>query len=176
MSTPDALRTQLTNQLDGTVARRSTQEILGDVPPAARGVQPEGLPEVYSLWQILEHVRITQADYFNYCVNPDYSFPDWPDGYWPDAVGPPSDEAWTESIEQFEADRQEVRAFINDPTVDLAADIPHADGESYHGTTYAHELASLVDHTSYHLGQFVTVRRLLDVWPPEGTEPPSWAE
>jgi len=172
----DALHTQLTNQLDGTVARRSTDEILRGVPPAARGVQPEGLPEVYSLWQILEHVRITQADYFNYCVNPNYDFPAWPDGYWPDGVAPPSKEAWAESIEQFQSGRQDVREFINDPTVDLDAEIPHGNSESYHGATYAHEIASLVDHTSYHLGQFVTVRRLLDVWPPEAAEPRSWAE
>ena len=64
MSADQTLRTLLTTQLDATVARRPPGEILRAVPPAARGVQPDELPEAYSLWQILEHMRICQADYY----------------------------------------------------------------------------------------------------------------
>lgn len=174
---PDAaLRTLLTTQLDATVARRPPAEILRAVPPAARGVQPDGLPEAYSLWQILEHMRICQADYFRYCVDPDYTLPTWPDDYWPDTVAPPSEAAWTEAVAEFHDTLASVKALVNDPEVDLGGDIPHADGAAYHGTTYAHELGAIADHNAYHLGQFVTVRRLLDVWPPEDTDAPDWED
>jgi hypothetical protein len=181
MSTPTALRQHLTTQLEATVARRSHDEILYSVPPVARGVQPDGLPEAYSLWQILEHMRICQADYYQFCVDPDYAAPSWPDDYWPNAVAPPSEDAWNHSLNAFQRDLKSIKELVNDASIDLAANIPHAEdvlqreeGASYHGDTYAEEIAAIADHNAYHLGQFVTVRRLLGVWPPEIIEPPEW--
>ena len=177
---PDALRTHLTTQLEGTVARRSYDEILYSVPPVARGIQPDGLPEGYSLWQILEHMRICQSDYHRFCTDPDYTTPTWPDNYWPDAVAPPSDDAWNHSLNQFRRELQAIKDLVNDSSIGLTAEIPHVaevrerEGASYHGSTYAEEIAAIADHNAYHLGQMVTVRRLLDVWPPEVMEPPSW--
>lgn len=170
----DALRSVLTTQLNATVARRSYDEIFRDVPPAVRGVQPAGLPEAYSLWQILEHMRVSQANYLDYCTYPDYTASAWPDDYWPDAVVPPSDDAWEESLEGFSSDLQAVLDLVNDPSIDIAGEIPHASGESYHSIRYADEIASIADHNAYHLGQFVTVRRLLDAWPPSGLDAPDW--
>ena len=183
MSTPTALRQHLTTQLEATVARRAYDEILYSVPPAARGVQPDGLPEEYSLWQILEHMRLCQSDYFRFCTDSDYAAPTWPDDYWPDAVGPPSEDAWNHSLNQFRRDLQAIKELVNDPSIDLTDEIPHAaelksrDGyvDDVHSMTYAEEIAKIADHNAYHLGQFVTVRRLLGVWPPEVVEPPSWA-
>lgn len=180
MSDPTALRTHLATQLDATVARRSFEEILQDVPPAARGVQPEGLPEAYSLWQILEHMRLCQADYFRFCTDPDYTPLNWPDEYWPDTVAPPSDEAWARSLKQFQEELDRIIRFVRDPSIDLSGEIPHAErvhvreDVSYHGSTYAEEISTIADHNAYHLGQFVTVRRLLDAWPPEELETPVW--
>lgn len=177
----DALRTHLATQLEATVARRSYDEILYSVPPAARGVQPNDLPEGYSLWQILEHMRLCQSDYYRFCTDPDYTTPTWPDDYWPDAVAPPSEDAWNHSLNAFRHDLQSIMELVNDASIDLAGEIPHAEklkeyggAASYHGTTYAEEIAAIADHNAYHLGQFVTVRRLLGVWPPETIEPPEW--
>lgn len=177
----DALRTHLATQLEATVARRSHDEILRGVPPSARGLQPDGLPEAYSLWQILEHIRICQSDYLRFCTDPDYTAPTWPDDYWPESVSPANQNAWTNSLEQFRRELQSIKELVNDSSIDIAAEIPHAaevherdDAASYHGSTYAEEIASIADHNAYHLGQFVTVRRLLDVWPPDGVEPPVW--
>ena len=170
----DALRTQLLYQLNGTVARRTADEILRGVPLEARGVQPDGLPEAYSLWQILEHMRASQADYLRYCVDPDYTFPAWPDAYWPDTVAPPSDAVWTECLDQFQSDLERAKDLVRNSDLDIAGEIPHADGVKYHGMTYAGELAGIADHNAYHLGQFVTVRRLLGVWPPENLESQSY--
>jgi hypothetical protein len=182
MPESSALRTVLAKQLEATVARRTHDEILRNVPPAARGVQPEGLPDAYSPWQILEHMRVSQADYLHYCVDPDYDAPAWPDDYWPATVAPPRVEDWDESLAQFRSDLQDLKELVHDPSVDLSGTIPHVDeiqarevDASYHGSTYAEEIAAIADHNAYHLGQFVTVRRLLGVWPPEGLTAPAWA-
>jgi hypothetical protein len=167
----DPLRSLLLTQLDATVARRPYTEILGGVPPAARGIQPDGLPKAYSLWQILEHMRRSQAAYLDHCVDPNYTVPEWPDDYWPAAVAPPSEEAWTESLRGFRSDLETVKELVANPDVDLTGDIPHGDAPAYHGHTYAGEIAAIADHNAYHLGQVVTVRRLVGAWPPEEMEP-----
>lgn len=180
----NALSTHLATQLDATIARRSFEEILQDVPSRARGVQPDGLPEAYSLWQILEHMRRCQADYFRFCTDSEYSPPTWPDDYWPDAVAPPSDDAWVQSVNEFQRELREIIAFVNDSSNDLTAEIPHAEAlksrdgyvDRVHGATYADEIAKIADHNAYHLGQFVTVRRLLDAWPAEEIGTQGWEE
>jgi uncharacterized damage-inducible protein DinB len=50
-------------------------------------------------------------------------------------------------------------AMALDQTVDLFAPIPHGTGQ-----TYLRELLLVADHTSYHLGQMVVVRRALGIW------------
>ncbi len=47
---------------------------------------------------------------------------------------------------------------INDPR-DLTTKIPHGTGQ-----TYLRSVLVVVDHTAYHVGQLIAVRRLLDAW------------
>ena len=37
----------------------------------------------YSFWHLIEHIRITQWDILDFCVNPNYKYLKWPDDYWP---------------------------------------------------------------------------------------------
>ena len=46
-----------------------------------------------------------------------------------------------------------------DRGVTLHAKIPHGSGQ-----TYLRELVLVADHTAYHVGQLVLVRRLLGIW------------
>ena len=46
-----------------------------------------------------------------------------------------------------------------DDEKDLAATIPHGSGQ-----TYLRELVLVVDHSAYHVGQLVLLRRLLGIW------------
>jgi hypothetical protein len=46
-----------------------------------------------------------------------------------------------------------------DPKLDLCAGIPHGTGQ-----TYLRELILVADHSAYHVGQLVAVRRLLGFW------------
>jgi uncharacterized damage-inducible protein DinB len=48
-----------------------------------------------------------------------------------------------------------------DTGLDLLAAIPHGRGQ-----TYLRELLLVADHTTYHVGQLVIVRRLLGAWTP----------
>ena len=157
LSIDDALREQLRRLLAWEDAHVGFEAAITDVPPAMRGVQPQGLP--YSLWQLLEHLRRTQHDILDFCVNPEYVELEWPADYWPTTPIPPSEEAWDDSVARFLADRNRLQDLAADPAVDLAARIPHGQGQ-----TYLRELVLVADHSAYHVGEVVIVRRLLGIW------------
>lgn len=155
-----ALRQHLLNLLQGRGAHLDLNAALEAWPPGARGAVPEGLP--YSPWQLLEHLRLAQADILDFCTNPGYEQPDWPEDYWPEDAAPPVPEAWDESAAQLRRDLQAMQDLVANPATDLFAEIPHGDGQ-----TLLREALLVADHNAYHLGQLVMARRLLGAWPPD---------
>jgi hypothetical protein len=152
-----AVREQLVKLLSWEDAHLGFDAAVAGIPPALRGTAPSGLP--YSPWQLVEHLRITQHDILDFCRNPDYEEMSWPKDYWPKTASPPSAKAWDESLSGFRKDRSELEKLARDESVDLESPIPHGTGQ-----TYLRELVLVADHTAYHLGELVVVRRLLGVW------------
>lgn len=152
-----ALRRHILDLLRGGNAHLNFEEALAGLPPQLRGAKPEGLP--YSPWRLLEHMRIAQWDIVEFSRNPKHLSPQFPSGYWPETDAPPDDKAWQKSIRQFRSDLKAMEDLIEDPDIDLFAPIAHGEGQ-----TILREALLLADHNSYHLGQLVTVRRLLGAW------------
>jgi hypothetical protein len=152
------VRDQLARLLSWEDAHVGFDTAVAGLAPGLRGKAPAGLP--YSPWQIIEHLRITQHDILDFCINPDYEELSWPDHYWPRSASPPSEVAWHNSIAAFRHDRSALEALAVDPAIDLDARIPHGTGQ-----TYLRELVLAADHAAYHIGQLVVVRRLLGAWP-----------
>jgi hypothetical protein len=158
MANDRAIRDQLARTLSWGDAHVDFDAAVGDLAPDLRGRAPAGLP--YSPWQLLEHLRLTQRDILEFCRNPRYQEPTWPDDYWPASAAPPSPEAWDESVRGFKQDRDELARLAQNPATDLEAKIPHGTGQ-----TYLREVLLAADHTAYHLGELIVVRRLLGAWP-----------
>lgn len=158
MDSADALRSQLLKLLDWEDAHAGFDAVAAGIPPSHYGSVPPGLP--HSPWQLLEHLRIAQYDILDFCRNPQYEELAWPDAYWPSSSSPPSPEAWEESVASFRRDREALKTLAADPDLDLFAAIPHGEGQ-----TYLREVLLVADHTSYHVGQLILVRRLLGIWP-----------
>ena len=156
MDQNDELRGLLQRLLDWEDAHVSFDSAVEGVPSEIQGLQPEGLP--HSPWQLLEHMRICQRDILDFCRNPDYQEPKFED-YWPGTIAPATEDAWEKSIAGFRADRERLKQFAANRSVDLFATIPHGSGQ-----TYLRELLLVADHNAYHVGQLVAVRRLLDDW------------
>jgi hypothetical protein len=127
------------------------------IPPASRGVVPPGFP--HSAWQLIEHLRLAQADILDFCRNSDYEEGTFPDDYWPKSAAPPYEKAWDESLASFRKDRSDVVALVQDPKRDLFATIPHGSGQ-----TYLREALLIADHNAYHVGQLIALRRMLQIW------------
>jgi len=158
MSQEGPLREHLRKLLDWEDAHVDFDAAVAGITPDHRGSAPAGIP--FSPWQLLEHLRITQQDILDFCVNAAYRERAWPKEYWPASASPPSETAWDESIEQYRRDRDALKRLAADPALDLFARIPHGAGQ-----TYLREILLVADHNSYHVGQLVLVRRGLGIWP-----------
>ena len=104
-------------------------------------------------------MRLAQWDILEFSRNPKHVSPEFPAGYWPETDAPPDDKAWQKSIRKFRADLKAMQDLVEDPAIDLLAPIPHGEGQ-----TILREALLVADHNAYHLGQMVTVRRLLGAW------------
>jgi hypothetical protein len=148
-----ALADHLVELLAGGSAHAPLSEAV-KTPVAMRGRRPG--ENAQSPWELLEHLRICQADILAFSTDADYESPSWPDSFWPDDPAPPSDAAWDESARQFLADNQAMQALVRDASVDLLAPIPHGQGQ-----TVLREAMLAADHNAWHLGQLAMTRRLL---------------
>jgi hypothetical protein len=111
------------------------------------------------VWDLLEHARMAQRDILDFTVNPKHVSLDWPAGYWPNSLAPANDAEWEKSVREFFDDLKEMEKLVSNPRTDLFARILHGTGQ-----TFLRQVLLLIDHNSYHLGQLVLVRRLLDAW------------
>jgi hypothetical protein len=152
-----ALRRQLQKLLDWQDGHVGFDAAVKGIPPRLRGVVPGSLP--HSAWQLVEHVRLAQADILEFCVSATYQEKKWPDAYWPKSPVPKSPGAWTASIAAFRRDRRSLQRLAANRDVDLFAAIPHGTGQ-----TLLREILLAADHTSYHVGQLIVLRRALKIW------------
>jgi hypothetical protein len=160
MSGEDTLRTHLLDLLGGGHAHPDFVAAIAGLPDGLRGAKPPGLP--HSPWRLLEHMRIAQDDILRFCLDPAHVSPEFPAGYWPEGDAPPDQAAWDLSAASFRADLRALMDLVADPSTDLFAPLPHGRGQ-----TVLREALLVADHNSYHIGQLVTVRRLLGAWSEE---------
>ena len=158
--TQKALREHVLYLLRGGGAHLSFDKAVEGVPPKLRGAKVDPVP--YTLWRLLEHLRIAQWDILQFTIEPGHKSPDWPAGYWPDGDAPPDAEAWDRAIAAYRIDNAAMQALVADPATDLFTPLPHGTGQ-----TVLREALLVADHAAYHLGQMVVVRRLLGCWSDE---------
>lgn len=154
MNNDKALRDQLVQLFDWDNAHARFDDTVKDFPRELRGVRPPGAP--HSPWELLEHLRIALSDILEFTRDGRHESPEFPAGYWPASAAPPSDSAWDESVAAYRRDLKAFAELIADESVDLFAPIPH--GEK----TPLREAVLAADHNAYHVGQLMTVRRLLE--------------
>ncbi len=151
------LRAQLVKLLDFKEAHVDFDRAVQGIAPRLRGQLPQGTE--HSLWQLVEHLRIAQADILEFCRTAKYKAKKWPDDYWPTTLGPRDAAAWTKAIASYRRDRTALQRLVANPKLDLLATIPHGDGQ-----TYLREILLVADHNAYHIGQIVALRRRLGIW------------
>lgn len=138
-------------------AHASFEDAVKDIPYKILGSVPDDLP--YSLWQLIEHIRITQWDILEFSRNPQHQSPPWPEGYWPKERTAAHLSSLRKCIDQVIADRKAFITLLHKSGDDLHKPFEHGDGQ-----TLFREALLIIDHTSYHVGEIIVLRRLLGNW------------
>jgi hypothetical protein len=146
---------EIISLLRGGNAHLSFQVAVKNVPMDKIGIKLDHTP--YSLWQLVEHIRIAQWDMLQFCINPKHLSPPWPEGYWPVNCKPFRNEDWFNSIDKIQSDLEEFILYISKNN--LFTPLDHGSGQNL-----LREAFQIADHTSYHSGEIVALRRILDAW------------
>jgi DinB superfamily len=156
MSQVNPLKQHVLNLLDSEGAHISFDDVVRNFPRELRGAKPDGAP--HTAWQLLEHMRIAQWDILEFSRDAKHISPKWPEGYWPESEAPPSDASWKKSIASFHHDLEEMKKLVSKAgEKQLFAPIPHGDGQ-----TLLREALLIADHNSYHLGQLMFLKKMLE--------------
>jgi uncharacterized damage-inducible protein DinB len=153
-----SLREQLVQLLLGSNAHVDVLSALKDFPAKLYGAKPENAP--HSAWELLEHMRITLRDLWEFSTSDKYVEKNWPDDYWPASAEPPSNEAWRASVRAVKEDLEAFGKLVKDPNSNLYAQIPWGKKDQ----TLLREVLLAADHTSYHTGELVYLRKMLGAW------------
>lgn len=151
----EVLTAELKKLLKGGTAHIGIKDATADIPFNLLGEKPHQLP--YSIWQLVEHLRIAQWDMLEFSKNSSHKSPKWPDEYWPKEAAPQDENAWNTTLQQIDED---LKAFIMlMQTRDLYEIIPNGNGQSI-----LREALQIADHNAYHIAEIVVIRRLLGIW------------
>jgi hypothetical protein len=157
MKNDKALRKHLLYLLQDGGAHLDFDTAVKDMPFKLQGQKPKG--GEHSPWQLLEHLRIALWDIVEFSRDPKHVSPEFPSGYWPKTQAPADEKAWKKSAAGYRTHLKALTHLVANEKVDLFARIPHGDGQ-----TILREVLLAADHTAYHLGQLVEVRRALGAW------------
>lgn len=131
------------------------KDAIADIPFELLGERPYGLP--YSIWQLVEHIRIAQWDMLEFSKDGNHKSPKWPDEYWPKENAPADKNSWDKTVKQIDDD---LKAFIElVEQRDLYEPIPHGSGQNI-----LREALQIADHNAYHTAEIIVIRRLLGIW------------
>lgn len=152
------VRNQLHALLVGGHAHMDFDEAIANLSVKQINAKTPATP--YSVWHIVEHMRIAQKDILDFIRIPGHVSPDYPGGYRP-RVDLDADKAtWGKIISRFRKDLDTLAEMALDSRTDLFSPIPHA--PEY---TIFRELMVVADHNAYHIGEIAILRQELGAWP-----------
>jgi hypothetical protein len=152
----DALRNELLQLLRGGQAYEPFESVVSAFSADERGLAPYGAER--SAWQIVEHMRLSQRDILDFSQNENGAYCNkvWPGEYW--VVDPvPSEGEWDRAVEQIKAGVDEFDRLLEEKAHDLVVPFPWAEGQNL-----LREILVAADHSTYHIGQLVELKRWID--------------
>ena len=151
------VRGQTIARLLGKGAHAPTTAALEGIPFELLGEKPSGID--YSIYQLAWHIITEQAEMIAYSKDTGHEGPKWPEGFWPKNSEPESEEEWARLVQKFKDDNKKFIEMIR--AGELTKELP---GEPGTGHTLLRQALITADHTSYHTGQIITLRKMLGCW------------
>lgn len=144
---------QAAQRLEGKGSHVPFEKALEVLPFDALGRRVEGVP--YTIWQLVEHMRLGLSEIVEYTKDPTHKGPPWPEGYWPEDSAPTSKQAWQEAVARLLSARDEMIALLPDDPTRILEGTEHS---------VLREALIASSHLSYHTGELVLMRRVLGCW------------
>ena len=152
------VKDQLCSHLKGGEAFITIDELIKEIPTDKLGIRPNELP--YSLYELFYHIRFTQKDILEYCINHEYREHTWPEDYWPKNPAPEKEEAWENLKQEYFRDRELLIQHVLKPETNLLAPVRKNPDH-----TLLREALLVIEHTAYHTGQMLVLSRQLGIHP-----------
>ncbi len=152
------IREQLASFLATAQAHMTFVDAVADFPITRVNEFPLNVD--YTPWMLLEHIRYTQKDIVDFMLESKYKEPKWPDEYWPKKVTKADKKMWNETIKGYKKDLERLIKMVKDSKVDLSAKVKGGTGQ-----TIIREILLVIDHNSYHIGEFAILRQVMGTWP-----------
>ena len=152
-----AFKQNLSQLLQKSDAHADLDSALNGLDGQSRGIKLPHLP--YTIWQLVEHLRIAQQNILDFCKNENYKPLAWPEEYWPKETAPENEQQWTETLNGIRKSLADFTGLVTAESSDLLKPFAHGNGQNL-----LREAILVIDHLSYHTGQIILIRRLLDNW------------
>ncbi len=152
------IREQLVSFLTTAQAHMTFAESVADFPMDRINDFPPNIG--YTPWMLLEHIRLTQIDIIDFMIDPKYKEPKWPDDYWPKKEIRADKKMWKETFKGYKNDLEKLVKYIKHPETDLSMRVKNGNGQ-----TVIREILLVIDHNSYHIGEFGILRQIMGTWP-----------
>ncbi len=119
------------------------------------GARPDGFP--HSIFQLLNHINYWNRWVVDWLDDKEPQLPKHASGSWPGNAAPADEAQWRRAVERFQLDLRELKKRTRT-------------GLLRTGTTKTpfEMLLTIASHTSYHIGQIVSLRQRIAAWPPPG--------
>jgi uncharacterized damage-inducible protein DinB len=154
----DAMKQSLVDSYVGEGAHVSPMNALDSLSAAKARTRVH--PELHTIWEELAHIVYWQDWMLKALRGTDPKIPARAAEGWPKM--PPARgaaKAWAELVAHFEKGLRKAARLARTKHL---CDPPRSDAKRTYGST----LVTLADHNAYHIGQIVTLRQMLGVWPP----------
>jgi uncharacterized damage-inducible protein DinB len=147
--------------MSGAITHLSSENALVNLTPEDSKIKPE--EKYHSCWDLLHHLIAWQNIVIQ---NLEGEFRDWlnipKDENWPTEEELSDDQNFVDLKNQLNINIEKIKQLFD--TVDLTEFVKICSGEEIKPVTKFRLMLVFLQHTSYHLGQIVTTRKLLGNW------------
>ena len=157
MNTNETIKNQVIILLRQSHANVDFDKAVADLTLEDIGKKIDHLP--YTIWQLVEHIRITQQDLLDFSENANYQAPEWPADYWVHEPAPATLQQWEESLAAVNISNAAFIDLIARNDENLLKPLAHGEGQ-----TLLRNAIVVIDHRGYHTAEIVMIRRLMGKW------------
>ena len=155
------LLSDMIDAISGAITHLSSENALTNLTPEKSKIKPK--EKYHSCWDLLHHLITWQNIVIQ---NLNGEFRDWwnipEDENWPTEEDLSDNQNYVELKNQLNINLEKIKQLFK--TIDLMEVVKIRSGEESNPVTKFRLMLVFLQHTSYHLGQIVTTRKILGMW------------